>query len=89
MKLIKTLLFLIILLTSCASSLTRLPTLKNRTLRIAEDFTGFYYQYTVCNRRLLVLSKCYLKQEFYDFKNKETRLKLKHMGFKLKVIKDI
>ena len=88
MKLLRILPLLIILNTSCASSLTQLPTLENRTLRIDEESGHLYYQYEKCAKKwILGRRKCSLEREYYDLSVKEIRLKLKYMGFKLKVHK--
>lgn len=73
-------------LTSCATSLKQLPTLKNRSLRIDTEQPRFKYQYETCSGKLF-WKKCKINTEFYDFTKKETRLKLNTMGFKLKVSK--
>jgi hypothetical protein len=59
------------------------PTLKNRALRIDTEASGFIYQYEVCSG--FIFKKCRIVTERYDFTNEETRVKLKDMGFKLKV----
>lgn len=74
-------------LTSCASSLTQLPALKNRSLRIDVEKAQFLYQYQKCKRRALVFKKCWIETEYYDFNDKSMRQKLKDLGFKLKVTK--
>ena len=89
MKVIKTAptwLVLIILISSCALLAKPLvPNLENRTLWIDESRTGFYYDYCIDRS---IFGKCKeWKTDFYDFTIKEQRLKLKNMGFKLRVIK--
>lgn len=65
----------------------QLPSLENRTLRIDEETPRFRYQYEKCNGKWWPLKKCWIETEYFDFTDKELRLKLKAMGFKLKVIK--
>ena len=73
-------------LTSCASSLTQLPNLKNRALRIDADKAQFYYQWKSCKGKLW-WKKCKMEREYYDFTDTSVRTKLKDMGFKLKIVK--
>lgn len=84
MKMIAIMLLWTTSLTSCASSLTQLPSLKNRALRIDTEKIGFKYQHQVCKGKLL-WKKCYIETEYYDFSDPQVRQKLKDMGFKLKV----
>jgi hypothetical protein len=73
-------------LTSCASSLKQLPTLKHRALRIDSEQARFYYQWEVCTGKLW-WKKCRMEREYYDFTDKKQRGQLKTMGFKLKIVK--
>jgi hypothetical protein len=73
-------------LTSCASSLRQLPSLKNRALRIDSVTPKFYYQWEKCTGKLW-WRKCVMKREYYDFTDPAVRKKLKDMGFKLKIVK--
>lgn len=84
--LIKIMLLWIIALPSCASSLTQLPSLVNRSLRIDIDGPGgFEYQHEVCTGALL-WKKCEIKEIKTDFcGSREVRKELRDKGFKLKV----
>lgn len=72
--------------TACASSLNHLPSLKNRALRIDTEKARFKYQYEKCTGKLF-WKKCKIETEYFDFTDPVIRIKLKNIGFKLKVIK--
>lgn len=82
LKLITIALFLIMLGTSCASSLKTIPALVNRSLLIDSDTDDFIYPYEECNGSLF-WKKCKHIIDRYDLDDKETRMKLKNMGFVL------
>ena len=73
-------------LTSCASSLTQLPPLEKRALRIDKDKPRFLYQYEKCERKF-IFKKCKMVTDYWDFTDPKIREKLKIMGFKLKVVR--
>jgi len=74
-------------LTGCASSLRQAPPLEKRALRIDVDQARFKYQVEKCKKFAGISYKCRVEVEYYDFNKKETRQRLKDMGFKLKVVK--
>lgn len=79
-------LFLITLSASCASSLRRsLPALELRTLELAPDFPGFFYQYEVCAKKVVFCLKYEMRKELYDLRDEAVRKKLGAMGFVAKV----
>lgn len=87
MKIISRIMLLwIIALPSCASSLTQLPSLVNRSLRIDVDGPeGFHYQHETCTGYLF-WKKCKIVNTKTDFcGSREVRQQLKDIGFKLKV----
>tara|TARA_R110002051_G_scaffold242313_2_gene302698 strand:- start:5290 stop:5649 length:360 start_codon:yes stop_codon:yes gene_type:complete len=87
MKIIAITLLWIISSTSCASSLTQLPSLKNRTLRFSKDGKSIIYQSEICKKKLLIFKKCRIG-EVLNIPLTDTKkiLELKTMGFKVKVI---
>ena len=50
-----------------------------------KDKPGFFYQYTVCDDRFFFKDVCKLEREEYDINDDKVRIKLKEIGFKLKV----
>jgi len=84
------LLIMLLLMTltgACASSSYLLPTLKNRTLRLKADGTGFWYQYKKYYRCRLIFD-CYdMVRDEYLFNDADKMKELAAMGFKLSVRK--
>lgn len=64
-----------------------IPALENRTLRIAPDFAGFYYQWRICVKNGLFggCRKWEMKKELYDLSDPGMRKQLIDMGFVAKV----
>lgn len=85
-----TMLCLIIFVSSCAFSATLLiPRLENRTLWISDKVAGFEYSY--CTKRRIFSKKCkkgHWKTDLYDLNDPAIKLKLKNMGFRLRVLND-
>ena len=71
----------------CASlSDVIIPELENRTLQIAPDFAGLYYQWRICTKSFLgSCRKWEIKRETYDLNDLTVRAKLIDMGFVAKV----
>ena len=59
--------------------------LKNRTLHIDVVKGVFYSTYKKCTGRYF--KKCSLERIEYDFADEAVRMRLKFMGFKLKVLR--
>jgi hypothetical protein len=87
MNLIVTMLLWTTSLTSCASSLTQLPPLEKRALRIDVSEPRFLYQYETCEWKYVVIKECKLETMYYDFSDPEVRQMLKLKGFKLKIVR--
>jgi hypothetical protein len=74
-------------LSSCATPLP--PQLDSRTLRICPDFSGFCYQYPVCNKRFLgICTSERMYVEKIDFSDKEKIKELYDKRFVLKKLKN-
>lgn len=82
---------LTIFVISCAhSAKLLLPKLELRTLRISDEVAGFEYRY--CTKRKIFSKKCkkdHWVTEYYDLTDPAMKLKLKNMGFKLRVLKGL
>lgn len=80
-------LFLIISISSCASSaITPPPQLELRTLRPNEDFSEFHYSFEYCKKRFLgICVDKDIQTEILKQSDKVMMKKLYDMGFVLKV----
>jgi len=71
-------------LSACASEAVKVPALENRTLFIAKDQPGFYYQWRECSKKGL-FGNCREEKmviEYYDLRDEKVRSQLRDMGFK-------
>ena len=83
-------LFLIILLSSCATlGLPLVPELRQRTLRFSPTKAELYYDYEICVKRLLGwCRKRAIKRDTYDLADPEIRKQLVAMDFRARVWSD-
>lgn len=72
-----------LLVSSCATwGLASPPTLANRSLELSPDFPGFYYQYSVCDKKFLgICTHASMHRDTYDLTNATVRAQLRAMGF--------